>query len=158
MKSRRRYGEWGRLLSGVLIFLLLIASGQILARNVTIDELKGRVAGTRIGERPALCLEISERELNAANQAYAAGDNAKAEAALSDVAAYSELARDYAIQSHKHEKQSEIAVRKMTRKLADLKHTVAHEEQKGVQDTIDRLQHVRDDLLGAMFPNGGKQR
>lgn len=128
------------------------------ARNPTIDELKGRVESTRIGERPALCLEISQRELAAADQLYASGDNVKAEAALGDVAQYSELARDYAIQSHKHEKQSEIAVRKMTRKLADLKHTVTQDEQKGVQHTIDRLQRVRDDLLAAMFPNGGKKQ
>lgn len=157
MKARRQCSGSGRLLSGSLIIFLLVACGQMQARNPTIDELKGRVAGARIGERPALCLEISERELAAADQLYASGDNAKAAAALGDVAQYSELARDYAIQSHKHEKQSEIAVRKMARKLADLKHTVAHDEQKGVQDTIDRLQRVRDDLLAAMFPNGGKK-
>ena len=55
------------------------------------------------------------------------------------------------------EKQSEIAIRKMTRKLADLKHTVSHEEQEQVQNTIDRLQRIRDDLLAAMFPKGGKK-
>ena len=53
---------------------------------------------------------------------------------------FSELARDYAIQSHKHEKQSEIAIRKMARKLADLKHAVSHEDQEQIQNTIDRLQ------------------
>jgi hypothetical protein len=156
MKDRGRQSGWGRLIGGLLM-LLLIACGQALGRNPTIDELKGRIASARIGERPALCLEISERELDAADQLYASGDNTKAAAALGDVAQYSELARDYAIQSHKHEKQSEIAIRKMTRKLADLKHMVAHDEQKGVQDTIDRLQRVRDDLLAAMFPNGGKK-
>lgn len=158
MKARGRYSGWRRPLGGSLIVLLLIACAQLQARNPTIDELKGRVASASIGERPALCLEISKRELDAADQLYTSGDSARAAAALGDVAQYSELARDYAIQSHKHEKQSEIAVRKMTRKLADLKHTVAHDEQKGVQDTIDRLQRVRDDLLAAMFPNGGKKQ
>jgi hypothetical protein len=79
-----------------------------------------------------------------------------AKAALTDVVAFSELARDYAIQSHKHQKQTEIAVRKMARKLNDLKHTVAHDDQPAVQDAIDRLQRVRDDLLLAMFPHGKK--
>ena len=73
-----------------------------------------------------------------------------------DVAAFSELARDYAIQSRKHEKQSEIAVRKMVRKLGTLS-TRPAEDQKQIQDTIDRLQRVRDDLLAAMFPNGVKK-
>jgi hypothetical protein len=158
MTARGQYWEWRRRLSTLAIALLLAAAAQVWARDLTVAELKGRLAGARLAERPALCIEISERELDAANQFYTAGDNAKAEAALGDVATYSELARDYAIQTHKHEKQSEIAVRKMARKLADLKHIVTHDEEKGVQDTIDRLEHVRDDLLAAMFPNGGKKR
>jgi hypothetical protein len=138
--------------------LLLVPFAHSLARDLSIEELKGRVASTNVGDRPALCLEISERQLDAADKLYSAGDTDKAQAALGDVAQFSELARDYAIQSHKHEKQSEIAVRKMTRKLADLKHAVTHEEQAQIQNTIDRLQHVRDDLLAAMFPNGGKKK
>ena len=72
------------------------------------------------------------------------------------IVAYSEMARDSAIQAHKHEKQSEIAIRKMARKLVDIKHAVAHDDQEQVQDTIDRLQRIRDDLLAAMFPKGVK--
>ena len=70
--------------------------------------------------------------------------------------AFSELARDYAIQSHKYLKQTEIAIRTMARKLNDLKHTVAHDDQPAIQDAIDHLQRVRDDLLLAMFPHGKK--
>ena len=51
-----------------------------------------------------------------------------------DVVAFAERARDYAIQSHKHEKQSEIAIRKDGSKLEDLKHTVSHEDQEEMQD------------------------
>ena len=104
-----------------------------------------------------MCIHISERQLDAADRFYDAGDSEKAKAALADVVAFSELARDYAIQSHKHEKQSEIAIRKMARKLADMKHTVSHEDQEQVQSTIDRLQRIRDDLLAAMFPKGVKK-
>jgi hypothetical protein len=127
------------------------------ARELTLEELKARVAHASISERPSLCLQISERQLDTADRLYVAGDTEKAQAALVDVAAFSELARDYAIQSHKHEKQSEIAVRKMTRKLASLKHTLSREDQKQIQDVIDRLERVRDDLLAAMFPNGVKK-
>jgi tetrahydromethanopterin S-methyltransferase subunit B len=31
------------------------------------------------------------------------------------------------------------------------------EDQKQIQDTIDRLEAIRDDLLAAMFPNGVKR-
>jgi hypothetical protein len=136
--------------------MTLLASAS--ARAATVDELKGRVAIANVADRPQLCLEISELQLNAADKLYGQGDPDKAQAALGDVASFSELARDNAIQAHKHEKQSEIAVRKMTRKLGDLKHAVTREEQKQVEETINRLDRVRDDLLAAMFANGGKKK
>jgi len=70
--------------------------------------------------------------------------------------AYSELARDYSIQSRKHQKQIEISVRTMTRKLNELLHTLGHEDQGPVRDAINRLDRVRDDLLMSMFPKGVK--
>ncbi|HZW80357.1 MAG TPA: hypothetical protein VFF50_07795 [Candidatus Deferrimicrobiaceae bacterium] len=126
-------------------------------REVTVAELKQEVANANVAERPALCVEICERQLDAADRFYVAGDSEQGKAALVDVTAFAELARNYAIQSHKREKQSEIAIRKMAHKLANLKHTVSVEDQGQVQNTIDRLERVRDDLLAAMFPNGVKK-
>jgi len=121
-----------------------------------LEELKARVPNASIADRPVLCIHISQLQLDAADRFYVAGDGGQAQAALADVVAFSELARDYSIQSHKHEKQSEIAIRKMARKLSDMKHTVSHEDQDQVQTAVDRLQRIRDDLLAAMFPKGNK--
>jgi hypothetical protein len=142
---------------GLVLSVLVMSPALTRAEQPTIEELKARVANASIADRPPLCIHISERQLGAADRFYVAGDSDQAKAALADVITYSELARDSAIQSRKHEKQSEIAIRKMARKLADLKHTVSHEDQEQVQNTVDRLQHIRDDLLFAMFPKGGKK-
>jgi len=115
------------------------------------------LANADVADRPPLCIQISEMLLGEADRLYVAGDNEKAQAELADVITYSESARDYAIQSRKHEKQAEIAIRKMVRKLNDVKHTVSHDDQVQIQSTIDRLQSVRDDLLIAMFPKVGKK-
>jgi hypothetical protein len=147
--SRRR---WVAILGICSLSFVRLAAGA-----ATVDELKARVANAGIGDRPALCIEISERRLDEANRLYVDGYSEKALSSLVDVTAFAELARDYAIQSHKHEKQSEIAIRKMARKLANLKHTVAHEDQQPIQDVIDHLQRIRDDLLAAMFPKGVKK-
>lgn len=148
-----------RSLRGAAAALLLVVglAGLSFAKESTVEELKARVANAGIPDRPSLCVEIAEKQLAAAERLYAAGDINQTHAALADVAAFSEQARDYAIQSHKHEKQSEISVRKMARKLENFKHTVAREDQKQIQDTVDRLERVRDDLLAAMFPNGVKK-
>ena len=122
----------------------------------TVEELKGRLASTSIGDRPHLCVQIAQKQLAEADKLYAAAEVEKGQAALTDVVAYSELARDYAIQSHKYQKQTEIAARTMTRKLTDLMHSLGQEDQPPVRDAINRLERVRDDLLKAMFPKGAK--
>jgi hypothetical protein len=142
---------------GLLLSALAVPAMVAGGDQPTIEELKGRVANSSVGERPVLCIHISERQLDAADKFYVAGDSEQGKAALVDVVAFSELARDYAIQSHKHEKPSEIAIRKMTRKLTNMKHTAAHEDQDQIQTTIDRLERIRDDLLAAMFPKGVKK-
>jgi hypothetical protein len=139
------------------IWALVGPFAQGAARDGGVEDLKERVANASIPERPALCIQISERQLDEADRLYVAGDSEKAQKSLVDVTAFAELARDYAIQSHKHEKQSEIAIRKMTRKLANLKHAVGHDDQQRIQEVIDHLQRIRDDLLAAMFPNGVKK-
>ncbi|HWW15832.1 MAG TPA: hypothetical protein VN310_14315 [Candidatus Dormibacteraeota bacterium] len=153
--AHARFG--GGVAAGLIVSVLATASAMRAGEDPTIEELKVRVADAKIVDRPPLCLQISERQVGSAGRFYIAGDSEQMKAALTDVVAFSELARDYAIQSHKHEKQSEIAIRKMIRKLADLKHAVGHEEQEQVQNTIDGLQRVRDDLLIAMFPKVGKK-
>ncbi len=157
MELGTRHSRSRRVAVALTFSLLVGMTALSAAREFTVEELKERVADASIQERPALCIQISERQLAAASRLYAAGDNDQARVALVDVAAFSELARDYAIQSHKHEKQSEIAIRKMSRKLADLKHTVEHEEQERIQETIDHLDKIRLDLLTAMFPKGVKK-
>ena len=147
-----RIAALGLVLSRLAVPLCLMAS-----EPPTIEALKARLPNASIADRPGLCVHISELQTDAADRLYVAGDSEKAQAALADVVAFSELARDYSIRSHKHEKQSEIAIRKMARKLADIKHTVSHEDQAQVQNTIDRLQRIRDDLLAAMFPKGVKK-
>jgi hypothetical protein len=152
-----RFRRW-QAAATVLASVLVASRGLNASKQPpTIEELKAQVSNASVGDRPHLCLEISERQLDAAAKFYDSGDSEKAKGALTDVEAFSELTRDYAIQSHKHEKQSEIAIRKMVRKLDDLKHTVSHEDQQTVQDIINRLQRVRDDLLAAMFPKGGNK-
>jgi hypothetical protein len=126
------------------------------SKDLTVEEMKARLSSTNVPDRPPLCLKIAEKQLDEADKLYASLEAEKAQAALTDTVTYAELARDYAIQSRKHQKNTEIGVRKMVHKLNDIKHAVTHEEQAAVQDAINRLQRVSDDLLAAMFPKNPK--
>jgi hypothetical protein len=146
-------------LSGTVTLLALVAAvatDAASSNKSTVEELKARLSSTSLGDRPHLCVQIAEKQLSEADTFYAGAEIEKGQAALTDVVAFSELARDYAIQSHKYQKQTEIAARTMTRKLTDLLHTLAHDDQAPVRDAINHLQRVRDDLLRTMFPKGAK--
>jgi hypothetical protein len=117
----------------------------------TVEELKARVATASLPERAHLCLQIAKMQTEETDKQYAAGEMEKGKAALTDVVAYAELARDYSIQSHKYQKQTEIGVRGMTRKLTALEHSLGQEDQSPVKEALNRLERVRDDLLASMF-------
>ncbi|MGA2348272.1 MAG: hypothetical protein ABSF93_19830 [Candidatus Sulfotelmatobacter sp.] len=151
-----QYRSW--LWAGFALWALTAgASGRAAAgKQPTVGDLKARLASTSIGARPHLCVEIAQKQLEEADKQYAANEVEKAQSELTDVVAYAELARDYAIESHKHERQTEIAARGMTRRLTDLLHSLGRDDQAPVQDAIKHLEKVRDDLLKAMFPKGAK--
>jgi len=146
-----------RKISGILLLLVAAFAGLAHARTEpTVEELKARVSSANVGDKAKICLAIAEKQLIAADKLYTADDIHNAQTSLTDVVAFSELARDYSIQSRKHQKQTEIAIRSMTRKLNDLLHVVGREEQGPLKDAITHLERVRDDLLAAMFPKGAK--
>jgi signal transduction histidine kinase len=154
MSSVRNSFRWNIVVAMAALITGLTARATPPAEQ-TLDELKARISSASTGEKPRLCLLIAQRQLEEADKAYAAVENERGQASLTDALAYTEMARDYAIQAHKNEKQTEIAVRGMIRKLNDMLHTLSHEEQTPLKNAVGRLQHVRDDLLKAMFPKGG---
>lgn len=151
--SRAGLPIWVRKWQVAFLFALVTAlTSSTSARNEqTVAEMKAKIASTSIGDRPHLCVQIAQKQLEATDKLYAASDIDQAQTALTDVVAYSELARDYAIQSHKYQKQSEIAVRRMTRKLTEIMHSLGQADQMPVKDALGRLEQVRDDLLSSMF-------
>jgi hypothetical protein len=136
------------------LFLGVAVCNVALAADPTVDELKARVSSTSMRDRPHLCVHIAEMQMAEADKLFAADELNRAQNALTDVVAYSEMARDYAIQSRKYQKQTEIAVRGITRRIGDLVHSMPHDYQAPLRDALSKLQHVRDDLLTAMFPGG----
>jgi hypothetical protein len=149
-----RLRKWGAVT--LVAVLSAITAPAAPSTEPTVEQLKAKLSSTSVGDRPHLCVQIAQKQLAEADKEYAASEFEKGQTALTDVVAYSELARDYAIQSHKYQKQAEIAVRTMARKLTELMHSLGHDDQAPVRDAVNRLQRVRDDLLMAMFPKGAK--
>jgi len=113
-----------------------------------------RADSARVEDRPALCVEVAERQLKSADELYTAGKPDEARTAVKDVVSYSEKAHDAAIESGKKVKNTEIAFRKMAAKLRDIKRSLNFDDQAPVQAAADRLESLRTELLSHMFGKG----
>ena len=84
-------------LRSVAVAALLAAFlvSPMAAKEQTLEELKAHVSSASVGDRPQLCLQIAERQLDSADKLFTAFDSEKAQTALTDVVTFSELARDY---------------------------------------------------------------
>jgi hypothetical protein len=143
-----------RFCGGIALALLLatLLCSAAFAADPSVNDLKAKLASASLKERAHLCLHIAEIQMGEADKFYAADEMTQAQTALTDVVSYSEMARDYAIRSRKYQKQTEIAVRGITRRIGELAHSMPHDYQAPLHDALNKLQHVRDDLLAAMFP------
>ena len=139
----------------ILIALIALTSTAIAQPEQTLEQLKAKAATARPEDRVSVALEIAERQLKATEQAYKDDKDTEAQSSLHDVVDYSGQARDAAVTANKKAKNAEIAVRKMSEKLRDLKRTLAFEDQSRVQAAIDSLEKIRTDLLSSMFSKGG---
>jgi hypothetical protein len=131
--------------------VLLATCLAFAGRQETLQELMARCESAKVEDRPALCVEIAERQLKSADELYTAGKVDEARSALKDVVTYAEKAHDAAIQTGKRVKNTEIEFRKMAAKLRDIKRTVNFDDQEPLQAAADRLESLRTDLLTHMF-------
>ena len=149
--------SWWQICAMIALGACITAAASTIPRDEpTLEQLKASVSTAKVADKAKLCVQIAEKQLNETDRLYAASDYQHAQAALMDVVTYAELARDYAIQSHKYEKQTEIAARGISRKLNEILHSLGRDDQPPLEDAISRLERVRDDLQSAMFKKGAQ--
>jgi hypothetical protein len=133
------------------LFLVALAAAHCEASEETVDALKSRLPHASTEDRAEISIRIAQLQLRAADKLYTEGHVAEARAAVDDIVVYSQKASDSAIESRKHLKSVEIALRKIAAKLRDIKRTLAFEDQAPVDQAAHRLEDIRTNLLKEMF-------
>jgi hypothetical protein len=135
-----------------VILLALIAVAVAMARQPeSIEDMKLRAESAKPGDQPKLFLAVAEKQLQAADQAYAHGDTTGGHAAVDDMATLCEKAVGAAVSTHKHLKDSEIKLRELGRKLDSVRRTLSFEDRAALQGAVDRVEAARNKLVEAMF-------
>jgi hypothetical protein len=139
---------WPQLRSAAIVFLL---TSMALAANDALSALKTRADAAHGGEQAKLCLEYAHALLEDANTSFTNGDVDKAEREVGEVVEYSRKAADAASSSGKHLKQTEIDLRKLSKRLHDIAETLSVEDRPPLKIAVDDLEQIRSDLLVRMF-------
>jgi hypothetical protein len=140
-----------RKVTTAIVFMLAASLLLYAGKEETLEQLKARAAAAKPADQVGLFLQIAERQLKAADDAFNAGDAGQGHAAVTDVVSYAERAGEAARTSRKNIKNAEIHIRKIARRLDDIRRTLNFEDRAPLQAGVDRLEHVRTELLAQMF-------
>lgn len=137
-----------------LVIALLLSGAAFSApaswNDEPIEKLIAR-ADTHSDGQAEHCADVARREVEIANQYYTTGDVPKAEEAVKLAVTYSEKALEAGKRTHKKLKETDITLRKTSRRLADVGQTLAFEDKPLVKQAVEKIEQIRSELLTLMF-------
>jgi len=135
----------------ILIFLVVACLLSFSRDQESLEQLIARAESAQPAQQPDLYVQIADRELKVAVEAYKANKPEEGRAALQPLVTYADKAHTAAIQARKRVKHTEIKLRRIAGRLRDLKLNVGMDDQPNVQAAIDKLEIFRTELLQSMF-------
>lgn len=137
---------------GAILLCLLAAAVLAFGRkDETTEQLIERANAARPDQQAELYIQVAGRELKAAQEASKANQSPQLRTALQDIVKYSDAAHSAAMHSDKRLKRTEIKIREISNKLRDMKLNVDIDDQPAVQESVDKLEKFRTELLKSMF-------
>lgn len=140
------------------ISALLLLASMAMAFQRDIEGLKQEAEHAQGGHQAKLASELAAYLVGIANEQFKQGTTDQAQSTVQDIQKYAQMARDAAINSHGNLKQTEIKLRQTQRHLEDLKRTLAVDDRPPLDAVEKKIEHLRQDLLDAMFPPRKKEK
>lgn len=139
--------KWKRVVAvtGMLTVSLLAAERE------SLEQLQERAARAKPAEQVKLYMELAERQLHAAAEAFNDGQVERGNTFVNEMAEACEKAQAAARATGKHQKPAEIQMRTLERRLDGIRRSLNYDDREVVSRAIDRLEKARSDLLSDMF-------
>lgn len=121
------------------------------AEKPTLEQLRARADSARGEECAEVCLKTAQELAELSNQLFTEGAPDKAHAAMEDAVRYAKRAAEGSLQSRKRQKKTEIALRKLARRITDIGQTLAVDDRPALDEAVDVIEQLRTELLTSMF-------
>ncbi len=124
---------------------------NLQAHKTEADRLKAAADATD-GERcTELCVDAARQLAELSNDYFTIGNVKDAHAAMADAGRLAEKAGNASVTSKKRRKQTEIALRKVEKRISDIGQTLNFEDRPPIDAIVKRIDKVRSDILMSMF-------
>ncbi len=133
-----------------LLLLLAASAGWAASDEEPIEKLIAR-ADVRSDNQAEHCADVARREVEVANQRYTNGDVQKAVEAVNMAVTYTQKALDAAKRTHKRLKETDLTLRRTSRRLSDVGQTLAFEDKPVVKEAVEKIEQARSQILTLMF-------
>jgi hypothetical protein len=137
--------------------LMIIACCLVLVTSVcaqsSVDKTRERAEKANKSDCAKVCFEAARQLIEAANQLYDGGDVEGGLKLMNDAVSYAKRGTEASIQSRKHEKNAEIALRKMAKRMHDVGQSLALDDRPPVFKAEEAMNELRDQMLAALFGN-----
>jgi hypothetical protein len=137
-----------KLVSFFLVVCVLHA--QSVQKSAAAEELEKAKAKAEHAPERDRCyenVEVVRALVEVANEQFGAGDADQAQKTVKETVTYADRAKDAAQHSGHKLKQAEISLRKAQRRLDDLRHTLAFEDQEPVEAALKQIEADRQEIL-----------
>ncbi len=131
--------------------IILTITGLALAAVESLADLKSRADLAHGGDQAKFSLEYAHRLLEDSNAQFTKGDVEKGQAEIREIVDYARIGANAAASSGKRQKQTEISLRELGKRMHDIGDTLAFEDRGPVRQAVEEIEQVRSDLLTKMF-------
>jgi hypothetical protein len=130
--------------------VVLALTGLTLATD-SPAELKARADAATGAMQAKLCLEYAHVQLAAADNLFNQGEVEKGQADIREVVDYAHKAANAASASGKHLKETEIDLRKLSKRMHDIGESLAFEDRDPVRKAVEEIDQIRSELMVRMW-------
>ena len=122
----------------------------------TVDKTRERAENAKPSDCAKVCFEAAKQLIEASNQLYEGGDVAQGLKLMNDAVGYAKRGTEASIQSRKNQKNAEIALRKMAKRVHEVGQSLALDDRPPVFKAEEQMDALRDQMLATLFGNPKK--
>lgn len=135
-------------------FVVGLALGTCAAQDDAVRRLEQIADGSDGSDCARYSLAVALHTIETANHNYNDGNVDEAETAVNLTMHYAERGAKCALFSRKQQRETEISLRRLSKRFADIERSLSYDDRPLVHAQIDKIDNWRSQLMVAMF--GGK--